>query len=197
MTDSGVAGAHFHFVNAAQHAGQRFDQRGALVVDRVRHFQHIFGDDAPGYAHVLGIRAIVEQEIFAKIFLAAAAMIAAEARRGVCRNHANAQAPARVNAFADRDHFADNLVPKNGGRTNHFCVIAALPDFQIGAIGESEAHAQQDFVGRERRHINFLDAQIFAAVKHGGGHLGRHDSARQRHDFADRSLYRFFCGCFH
>ncbi len=162
--DSGVAGAHFHFMNAAQHAGQWFDQRGTLVIDRVRHFQHIFGDDAPGYAHVLGIGAVVEQEIFAKIFLAAAAMVAAEARRGVCCDHANAHAPARVNPLADSHYFADNFVAKNSGRTDHFCVIAAFPYFQISAIGESETHTKQNFISRERRHIDFFDAQIFAPV---------------------------------
>ena len=149
--DGGVAGAQFHFVNAAQHAGQRLDQRRALVVHGVRHFQHVFGDDAAGNAHVFGVRAVVEQQVFAKIFLAAAAVIAAETRRGIGGDHANAHAPAGVHTLADGDDFADHFVAEDGGRLNHLGVIAALPDFQVGAIGQRQAHAQQHFVGGQRR----------------------------------------------
>src|SRR5579859_4779100 len=38
---TGIAGADFHFVNAAEHAGKRFNQRGAAVIDGVGHFQHV------------------------------------------------------------------------------------------------------------------------------------------------------------
>ena len=37
---------------------------------------------------------------------------------------------SRINALADGNYFADNFMAKHGGRTNHFCVIAALPDLQ-------------------------------------------------------------------
>src|SRR5438045_7489012 len=43
-----------------------------LIVHRVRHFQHVFHDDAAGDAHVVRVRAVVEQQVVAKIFLATA-----------------------------------------------------------------------------------------------------------------------------
>src|SRR5580658_2134780 len=48
---------------------------GTAVVDGVRHLEHILRRDPAGNAHVLGVRAIVEEQILAKIFLAAAAVI--------------------------------------------------------------------------------------------------------------------------
>ncbi len=179
-------------MNAAQHASQRLNERGALVVHRVRDFQHVFGDDAAGDAHVLSVGAVVKQKIFAKIFLAAAAVIAAEAGRGICGDYTNAHAPARVNALAYCDNFADHFVAEYSGRTNHFCVIAALPYFQISAIGQREANAQQHFVGGKRWNVDFFNAQILAAIKHRGSHFGRHNATRQCYDFAYRGFNRFF-----
>jgi len=43
---------------------------------------------------------------------------------------------------------------------NHFGVIAALPDFEVRAIGERKANAHQDFVGGQRRDIDFFNAKI-------------------------------------
>jgi len=43
---------------------------------------------------------------------------------------------------------------ENGGGLNHLGVIAALPNFEVGAIGEREEHADQNFIGGERGHIN-------------------------------------------
>src|SRR5215510_13181006 len=71
--DGGVAGAHFHFMDAAKDAGERLGQRGTLVVHGVRHFEHIFDDDAARDAHVLGVSAVVEEQIVAEVFLPAAA----------------------------------------------------------------------------------------------------------------------------
>ncbi len=161
----GIARAHFHFVNAAEHAGKRLNQRRAAVIDGVRHFQHVFHRDAAGDAHVFGISAVVEEQIFAKIFLPAAAVIAAQTRSGVGGDHAHANPPARVHTLAHRGDVADDFVAKHRGRLNHFGVIAALPDFQVGAIGKRETNAEENFFGGERRHVNHLDAQIFAAIQ--------------------------------
>jgi hypothetical protein len=113
----------------------------------VRHLQHIFHDDATGDAHVLGVRAVIEKKIFAEIFLAAAAMKAAQAGRGVRGNYTQAQTPPGVDSLPDRSDFADDFMAEDRRRLDHLGVIAALPDFEVGAIGEREAHAEQDFVG--------------------------------------------------
>src|SRR2546430_17253407 len=106
------------------------------------HFQHIFRYDTPRDAHVFGVCAVIEQKVFAEIFLPAAAMIAAETRRGVRGNYTNASAPACINALADSDNFADDFMTEDRGRTNHFGVIAAPPNFQVGAIVQGETDAQ-------------------------------------------------------
>src|SRR4029077_1508759 len=56
--------------------------------------------------------------------------------------------------------------------------VAALPDFQVGAVRKRQPYAQQNFVGGEGRHIDLFDAQIFAAVEYRGRHLRRHRDSR-------------------
>jgi len=70
----------FHLVNAAQHASQRLDQRRAAIIDGVRYLEHIFHDDTAGDAHVFGVRTIVKEQVFAKVFLGTTAVKAAQAR---------------------------------------------------------------------------------------------------------------------
>ena len=190
----GVAGAHFHFVNAAQHTGQRLDERRAAVIDGVRNLEHIFHGDASGNAQIFGVRAIVEEQIFAEIFLAAAAMVAAQAGRGIGGDHAHADAPASVDALADGGDFADHFVTEDRGRLNHLRVIAALPDFEVGAVSKSETHAEQDFIGGERGHVDFLDAQIFAAVQNGGVHLRPEKPRSMPRRLFARAISDLLCG---
>ena len=84
-----VTNAQFErFVNATQYTRERLDQGRAAVVHGMRHFQHVLHHDAPGNAHVFGVGAVVEQKIFAKIFLTAPAMKAAQARSGIRGNDA-------------------------------------------------------------------------------------------------------------
>src|SRR5690349_4831330 len=193
----GVSGAHIHFVNAAKDASERFDKRGALVVDRVRDFEHVFHDDAPGDAHELRVGAVIEEKIFAKILLSAAAIVAPQARSGVGGHHAHAELPARVNAFAHGNDFAYNFVAENGGRLDHLGVIAALPDLEIGAVGEREANAEENLFGSQGGDVNLLNAQIFAAVKDGRGHLRRQNTAGNGDDFADGRFEFLGGGRFH
>src|SRR5207302_9005231 len=96
----GVAGADDPLVDSAKHAGEGFGQRGALIVVGVRHFEHVFHDDTAWDAHVIRVSAIIEQQIVAQIFLAAAAMVAAQARRGIRGDHTHADPPAGIYTFA-------------------------------------------------------------------------------------------------
>ncbi len=195
--DGGVAGADFHLVNAAQNAGERLDKRGAAVIDGVRHLEHVFHHDAAGDAEIFGVGAVVEEQVFAEIFLAAAAMEAAQAWRGIGSDDALADAPAGINTLAESGDFADDFVAENGGRLNHARVVAALPNFKIGAIGEREANAEEHFVGGQSGHIDFFDAQIFAAIENGGGHLLGKKRANYRGGFF-AELFNLFCsGCSH
>ena len=91
-------------------------------------------------------------------------MVAAQARSGIGGDYAHADLPAGVDTLANSGDFADHFVPEDRGSLNHLGVIAALPDLEVGAVGEREAHAEQYFIGGQGGHVDLLDAQIFAAV---------------------------------
>ena len=178
-------------MNPTKHAGQRFGERRALVVDRVRHFEHVFHDDAPGDAHVFRVRAVVKQQVVAKIFLAAAAVVATQARSGIGGDNAHPDAPARIHALAHGDNLAHQLVTEDRRRLNHLRMIAALPNLEVGTVGERQTDAQQNFIRGQGRHVDLLNAQIFAAVQDRRRHLrGHRDACYRFHFFACFRLFR-------
>jgi hypothetical protein len=184
-------------MNAAQDARERLDKRSTAVIDGVRHLEHVFHHDAAGDAEILGVGAIVEEQVFAEIFLAATTMETTQARRGISGDYTLADAPAGVNTLAQSCDFADDFVAEHGGRLNHARVVAALPDFEISAIREREANAKQNFVGGQSWHVDSFDAEVFAAIKHSGGHLLRKKRAYYRGGFF-AELFDLFCGgCSH
>src|SRR5438093_2763208 len=91
--------------------------------------------------------------------------------RVITANSAHADAPAWIYTLAHGHNFANQFVPKNGRRLNHFGVIAALPDFEISAISKREPDTHQDFVGGESGHVNHFNAKVFAAIEHSRGHF--------------------------
>ncbi len=54
-------------MQAAQNTGQRLGHRGILEAHMGRHDKHIGFHDAPRNPDVLGIGAIIEQQIFAEV----------------------------------------------------------------------------------------------------------------------------------
>ena len=66
---------------------------------------------------------------------------------------------------------------KNGRRLNHEGVITALPNFEVGAVGERKAHAEKHFVGGQGRHVDHFNAKILAAIENGRRHFGWHRDA--------------------
>ena len=65
----GVADFDAGFMQAAQDAGQRFGHGRVFEADVGGNDQHVGFNDAARHANVLGVRAVVEEEIFAEIFL--------------------------------------------------------------------------------------------------------------------------------
>jgi hypothetical protein len=98
-------------------------------------------------------------------------MIAAQAGRGIRGDHAQADPPSRIDAFAYGCNFSHDFVAEDGGRLDHSGVVAALPYFQIGTIGQRETDAEKNFIGANGRHVDLLDAQILAAIEYRRGHL--------------------------
>src|SRR2546427_7555683 len=165
-----IARAHAHFMNAPKDAGQRLGHCGIEVGHMARNFEQVFPNDAAGSAHILGVGTVVDKKILAEILLAAVAVVTRPARRRICRQHAQARLPLTGHLWPDGDDFAHQLVPEHGRRRDHSRVVAALPDFQVGPVGESNAHANENLVRPDRRNVNLLDAQVFAAVEDGCGH---------------------------
>ncbi len=90
VTVSPVASAGV--VQAVDHAGERLHQRRIGVGDTRRDEVGIALDDARRDANVLGIRAVVKEQIFAEIGLLVLTVEASPARRGVGRDDAIALA---------------------------------------------------------------------------------------------------------
>jgi hypothetical protein len=67
----GVTDFNSGFVKTAQHAGQRFDHGSFFKTDVGRDNKRVQVDDAARDADVFGICAVVEQQVFAEIFLMA------------------------------------------------------------------------------------------------------------------------------
>src|SRR5262249_49023374 len=101
-------------------------------------FEHVFADDAAGDANVFGVRAVVEEEVFAKIGLALAAEKALIAGGGIRGDDAHAFADNAVDGAAFFLDGAGELVAEQGRRLNHALVETLLPDFEVGAAGESD-----------------------------------------------------------
>ena len=80
-----VADLYAGFVQAAQHASQRLGHGCIFETNIRRNRQHVGFDDAPRNANVFRIGAVVEKQIFAKIFLVLGAV---EAHAGRARSSA-------------------------------------------------------------------------------------------------------------
>jgi len=96
------------------------------------------------------------------------------ARRGIGHDHAVSDFPFFSSGF--RNH-SGKFVAENGGRHDHFCVVAAFEDLEIGAAGERGFDADADFAGFERGWRNIFNLDFFLPVQDGGFHA---DSLRLR-----------------
>src|ERR1700674_5632285 len=87
-------------------------------------------DDARGNANILGIRAVVEQQIFAQVFEPAPAEETLVAWGGIRRHHALSGLNA-LDLSAHGDNVAGQFVSEYGRRHDHTSVIAAAKDLYI------------------------------------------------------------------
>ena len=67
----GIADFNAGLVQSTQHAGQRFDHGSFFKAYVRRNHQRVQVNNPPRNADVLGISAVVEQQVFAQIFLVA------------------------------------------------------------------------------------------------------------------------------
>ena len=104
-----VAGADGGLLQAAQHTRQRLDQSRILIGHVGRDLVHIPLHDAVGNADVLGVSAVVEEQVLAEVFDPALAVEAFQAGRRVGGHHALSHTPA-LDLIPDRDDITGEFV---------------------------------------------------------------------------------------
>ncbi len=109
--------------------------------------QGVLFDDAGGDADVLGVSAVVEEEVFAEILLAVAAEEADVAGSGVEGDDAVAACEWRYSGPTSTTVPA-SFVAEGDGRLQHHGVVAAAIDLEIGAAGEGCADPDHQFAVR-------------------------------------------------
>src|SRR5581483_3185962 len=166
----GVADLGVRFFQAADDAGQRLDDGRFLHGHLRRNHQHVLLDDAARNLDELGVGAVVEQQVFAEVFLVARAVEAHAARSRVERDHALAAAEVSDPMAGFRNH-AGQLVPEQRGRNDHARVVAALVDLQVGAAGEGNFDFDQDLAVFDARNGDALNLYVLFTVEDGCGHL--------------------------
>ncbi len=166
----GVADFYAGFVKSAEHAGQRLDHSRLFKADVRRNDQHVQIDDAARDFDVFGVGAVVEQQIFAKIFLMARAVEAHLAGRGIqCDNlHALLES---ANAGADYFDDSGEFVSEQGGRNDHAGVVAALIDLEVGAASQCDLHLDQYLAILDVGDGNLLNFHVLFTVEDGCCHL--------------------------
>ncbi len=140
----GVADFDAGFMQSAQHAGQGLDHGRLFVAHIRRHGQHVGFNDAARDLDVLGVGAVVEQQILAQVLLMLGAVVAHLAGRGIQRHHPHALLES-AHARADLLDHSRQFVPEQSRRNDHAGVIAALVNLEVGAAGQGDLHFDENF----------------------------------------------------
>jgi len=162
--DGSIAGRDVDFVDAAEDTGERLNHCGFFEANMLGNFEQVLANDAVGDTNKFGVGAVIEQQILAETGLGFAAEEADAAGGGIGGNYAHAGTKDWRNCRADSFDDSGKLVAEEGGRLNHAGVIAAAPDFEVSATGESDFHADEDFVDGDGGDGDTLDAKIFTAM---------------------------------
>ena len=169
----GVADFDSGLVQSAQHASQRLDHGGFFVGNVGGNRQHVGFNNAARNANVLGVGAVVEQQVFAEIFLMLGAVEAHLAGRRVQRHHPHALLEA-AHAVPDFFDHSGQFMSKERRRDNHARVIAALVDLQVGAAGQGDLHFDQYFPIAHARDGHSFNLYVLFAIEDGSCHLSVH-----------------------
>jgi len=168
--DDTVAGADMGFLEALEDAGEGFDEGGVEIAEMGGDLVHVALYDAGGDADIFSVGAVIEEEVLAEVFEAAAAIEAVEAGGGVGGDDALADVEA-FDVFADGDDVAGEFVAEEGRRDDHFGVITAAKDLDVGATGKGGADADKDIAFLDFGNGDLFHAHLFAPVEHSSLHL--------------------------
>ena len=168
-----VADLNSRFVQAAKHACEGLSHRSIFKADVRRNDQHIRFNNAARHTNVLRIGAVVEQKIFAEVFLVLRAVEAHLAGRGVEGYDAHALLKA-VDVSPNLLDDSREFVAEERGRHDHARVIAALVHLEIGAASQGDLNFDENLTIADARDGYFFDLEVFFAVQDGGGHFSVH-----------------------
>src|SRR6185369_2709965 len=170
-----VADLETGFVETAQDAGQGLDHRRFLIGHVRRNGEHVGFNDTLGDANVFGVGSVVEEEIFAKIFLVLRAVEAHSAWCGVEGNDALAflESP---DAGAELFDGAGKFMAEEGRGNNHASVISALIDLEIGTTGQCDVDLDKDLAIANTWNRNLLDLNVLFTVEDCSCHLSVHSA---------------------
>jgi len=167
--DDGLAGMSARLFEAADDAGKGFGEGCVFERDGFGNLEGILFDDACRDAKELGVGAVVEEEVVAEVLLVVAAEETGVARRGVEGKHTVAESKSG-SAVADLDDGSGELVAEEAVGGEHFGVVAAAVDLEVGTAGEGRAYAQDQLARARDGDGDVLDAEVFPAAKGGGSH---------------------------
>jgi len=175
QTDNGdgIAGAGSRFLKTAHDTRQRFHQGRILIADFVGNKVCIALHDARREADVLGIGAVVEEQVLAQILQAAVAEETLSAGRRIGRHHALPNREIR-DSLANGDDIPRQFVPKHGRWHDHPSVVSTSEDFDIGAAGERHLYPYEDVSAFNCGNSYRLYLQMLLAVKHSSHHVVIH-----------------------
>ncbi len=157
-------------LQAAHYAGQRFGQRRMLQGQTLRDNERVLGHDAGRDADVLGVSAVVEEQVLAQVFLFADAPEAGSARRRIQRHHPHPWFEAAHAGAGLMDH-SRQLMPEERRRRDHPGMVPAAEDFQVGTASESGVNADDNLPLTCGGNRNPFNPDVFFAVEHGSVHL--------------------------
>ena len=161
------------FLKTAHHTRQWFHQSRILIADSVGNEVCIALHDAGRDADVLGVSAVVEEQVLAEILQAPFAEETFSAGRRIGGHHALPHREVR-HVLANCYDIPRQFVPEHSRGHDHPSVVSATEDFDIGAAGKRHLDPYEDVSAFNCRNGYRLYLQMLLAVKHSSHHVVIH-----------------------
>ena len=137
----------------------------------LRDLHDVLAKDASGNEVILGISAIVENKVFAKIGPVLQTEKAFVARSGIRSHNTHTRPETVTDRFSRFFDDTGKLMAEKCRRRNHPSMIALPPHLEVRTAGERHLDTNQEVLGANGGDFNFFNFQIFAAVQDGRHHV--------------------------
>jgi hypothetical protein len=135
----------------------------------IRYVKGVFCDDARWDTDELGVGAVVEKQVVAKIFLSAFAKVACATRCGVERDDTIAWSEID-DVRTDLNDGSGKLMAKQRWGYDHARVISAAKNLQVRSAGEGRADPDNQLPRSRLGDGHAFDAHVFASMENRGPH---------------------------